>query len=101
MFYTYRQNNSGGYFRGPVCVIIEADSAEEANFIAEEKANLYFDGHGDCHCCGNRWHTARDTEGTEEPTLYGENILFKVGASYLRGDDCKIYYKDGREITVK
>lgn len=43
MFYTYRQNNSGGYYIGPSYVIVEADSSSEADFIAEQNG-IYFNG---------------------------------------------------------
>ena len=49
MFYTFRQNNSGGDFIGPaITVIIEATSPAEANTLAEHNG-LYFDG-----CRNNR-----------------------------------------------
>ena len=38
-------------------VLIEADSSDEANVIAETKG-IYFDGVNsgeDCPCCGDRW----------------------------------------------
>lgn len=47
MFYTYNQNNSGGFFKITKkikhYVIIEADSAKEANKKAEH-IGIYFDG---------------------------------------------------------
>ena len=57
MFYTYRQNNSGGTFVYDesagisVNVIIEANSREQAKRRAEQ-IGLYFDGQMDCDCCG-------------------------------------------------
>lgn len=88
MFYAYRQNNSGGSFYGPINVIIEADSAEEADHIATTHADspIYFDGCSigrDCDCCGDRWYRAYD--GHAEPLVYGEKppedtlILYKYG----------------------
>lgn len=60
-WFEYDQNNSGGSFvindergLGPR-VYIQAHSHIEANAIAETKG-IYFDGEGDCECCGNRWH---------------------------------------------
>lgn len=74
MFFTYRQNNSGGVFTGPArVVVIEAPDAESANAIGET-LGLYFDGRGDCNCCGDRWSKAYDDEGTDSPELYGEPI---------------------------
>ena len=74
MFYTFRQNNSGGFFSGPQFVIIEADSAEEANAIAEEN-DIYFHGVSrglDCSCCGDRWYPVYEGDGDNEPLIYGE-----------------------------
>jgi hypothetical protein len=56
-----------------VYVIVEADSAEEADERAE-RIGLYFDGDGDCSCCGDRWTSAWGDDGTEGPTIYGEPI---------------------------
>lgn len=54
-FYEYVQNNSGGKFTVNkfLChrVIIEADEKLEA-------LGGYFDGEGDCPCCGDRWYRA-------------------------------------------
>ncbi len=64
-FFNYRQNNSGGSFvideaRGlSINVWIEAIDSAHANSRAES-IGLYFDGEGDCPCCGNRWYSAYD-----------------------------------------
>jgi hypothetical protein len=62
-FYEYTQNNSGGSFEvdNDLChrLLIEADSAEQADAIAEA-LGVYFDGcdNGmDCECCGDRWYS--------------------------------------------
>lgn len=77
MFYTFNQNNSGGSFdydaeRGiSAVVIIEADSAEAANERAEQ-IGLYFDGDGDCECCGDRWYSVSGTyDSADVPSIYG------------------------------
>lgn len=78
-FYHYNQNNSGGDFvvdmeRGISChVIIEAENAEHADRLAED-VGLYFDGYGDCSCCGDRWHEAGSRDRSDEPEIYGEPI---------------------------
>lgn len=76
-FFTYSQNNSGGVFCEPAkYVIIEADSADEANRIAEDNG-LYFDGcmtGSDCSCCGDRWYRAYDGEGEDKPMIYSDEI---------------------------
>jgi hypothetical protein len=77
-FYTFRQNNSGGFFIGPKYVIVRANSVEEANEKAEQYAEVYFDGvrdGKDCHCCGNRWYRASEYDGgTDEPQVYDWTI---------------------------
>ncbi len=75
MFYTFKQNNSGGWFdiddNVAVNVIIEANSAEEANQLAQQHG-IYFDGVAegqDCPCCGDRWAEVRESDGKELPVL--------------------------------
>ncbi|MEU7863450.1 hypothetical protein [Nonomuraea sp. NPDC049141] len=83
MFYTYRQNNSGGVFDFDengisVYVIVEAESASEADRKGQE-IGLYYDGRGDCSCCGNRWSSVADSwygdsKGDEVPSIYGTPV---------------------------
>lgn len=79
MFFTYDQNNSGGYFdydaeRGIAnYVIVEAANVDEADFKAQQ-AGVYFD-HSymqDCACCGPRWSEAYG-EGTAFPAIYAKD----------------------------
>ena len=115
MFYTFRQNNSGGSFIGPaITVIIEADGVDDANARAE-KLGLYFDGCADgrdCDCCGDRWHEIWRTEsGTEVPTLWDEPLKLdevytgdKFGANWgeMAGvPNFMVVYKDGSQKVVK
>jgi len=77
MFYTFRQNNSGGYYSGPQYIIIEAADAEEAN-ERSQSTQIYFDGASndgpDCPCCGDRWYRAYSNDkGTDQPEIYGYN----------------------------
>lgn len=68
-FYTFRQNNSGGAFTSPaINVSVEADSADEANDIAESHG-VYFDDDYDfdCKCCGQRWYRATEWDACAEP----------------------------------
>ena len=94
MFYTFIQNNSGGFWIGPHFVCVECDSLEEANQIAQSHG-VYFDGvkNGkDCGCCGSRWERARWVDYlTEEPTYYGSPLKEEK--------DYKIVYKDGRIVN--
>ena len=100
-FYTFSQNNSGGRFRGPEYVIIEAGNAGEANRIAVEDADIYFDGcyKGiDCDCCGDRWHPAYEDEGTETPEIYGEDARHYKGFSSRAS--IVIYYLNGDVVFI-
>lgn len=73
-FFTFSQNNSGGFFTGPAkYVIIEALDMSEADDIAERN-DLYFNGcesGWDCSCCGDRWGRAWGN-GTEKPEIHGK-----------------------------
>lgn len=53
-WFEFRQNNTGGYFKGPaVHVFIEA--MDEVG--AQARANfLGLDNAGSCSCCGDRWN---------------------------------------------
>lgn len=115
MFYDYNQNNSGGSFHYDEsagishCVIVEADDARHADYLAE-RIGLYFDGSGDCQCCGDRWSSKNDSyysdKGSESPSIYGEPIQFgvpfKTTGSYaykwIDGYEAFVHYADG---TVK
>jgi len=112
MFYTYNQSNPGGKFvnndKVGQYVIIESDSADDANSRAEN-VGIYFDGCDDgtdCSCCGDRWHKAElsDSKGNPEPGIYGQSI-----EEFTNGLDiffCEkmltihTYYKDGRHEKV-
>lgn len=64
--YKFRQNNSGGSYdigsKVATTVFIEATSAEQANELAVNKTDIYFDEdyYRDCECCGTRWSRAED-----------------------------------------
>lgn len=101
-FYHYSQNNSGGGFvydkdRGiSHHVVIEAASAEEADMLAES-IGLYFDGDGDCPCCGDRWSNAYG-EGDPVPSVYSEPLTDAWRPSYgkwIKGPECYVHYLSG------
>lgn len=76
-WFTFHQNNSGGYFHGPQYVLIQANSSVSANDIAEEN-DIYFNGVTkgiDCGCCGDRWDRAWHSEGTEKPMVYDPRLI--------------------------
>lgn len=79
MFFTFRQNNSGGQWSYPaINVIVEAEDGPGANSLAERKMDVYFDGCSkgwDCSCCGDRWYPMwTEEEGDDEPSLYGQPV---------------------------
>lgn len=72
-FFDFRQNNSGGGHDIDedsgigVHVIVEAESADDANRRAED-IGLYFDGcddNRDCPCCGDRWYRQYPSDGED------------------------------------
>lgn len=89
-FYEFRQNNSGGSFHVDdqltVRVIIEADTADEANSKAED-LGMYWNGcekGQDCECCGDRWYPAWG-DPMEFPYRYGsmtEKEATKIAEKY-------------------
>ena len=99
MFYTYSQNNSGGSFIGPHHVIVEADSARQANSIAQDH-DVYFDGVEfgvDCECCGDRWiRIEKDSEGKQSPMIWGNtDIQQTLNVSWIRDSSAIVVYLDG------
>lgn len=101
MFYTYSQNNSGGSFVQDVnishYVIIEASSASEANEKAEQ-LGIYFDGDGDCECCGNRWYELSDSwdKGDGVPSIYGEAVWeHSVSFGWMKDYETVVHYISG------
>ena len=108
MFYTYRQNNSGGGFvvndDVTLVVIFQADNSADANYRAQG-VGIYFDGVDkgiDCGCCGDRWAEAWSDDGDPEPMIYGEPIATwnswfnQPGQPYAH-----VYYKDGSKKSFK
>jgi len=102
MFYTYRQNNSGGSFvydeerSLAQYVIVEADSIAEANERAE-MLGIYFDGVDDgydCECCGDRWYRADTYDESETPTIYGQPVEEYLGTRYA-----KMFQEEGQHLV--
>ena len=85
-WFTFNQNNSGGYFHGPRYVLIQANSSVSANAIAE-KNDIYFNGCDkgiDCSCCGDRWDRVWQNNGTEKPMIY-DQVIDTENPSYCDG----------------
>lgn len=104
MFYHFNQNNSGGYFveddKAGVCedVIIEADTAEEAEERLEKIGETVDGFHEYCPCCGERWPGGLidDDDGTEQPKIY-DTPVDQQNAEMFR-KRCFVHYKDGRKV---
>lgn len=105
-FYTFNQNNSGGSFdfdeeKGIThFVIIEAESADAANEIAESKG-VYFNGCDDgldCDCCGDRWWPVSDRDGETRPEIYGQHPYTYDSVKFMapKPEAC-ILFADGRK----
>ena len=77
-WFTFSQNNSGGYFDGPRHVVVQAVNAATANAAAESFAGVYFDGCSkglDCQCCGDRWSRTWDGKYEDKPMVYGVDAV--------------------------
>lgn len=112
-FFTFRQNNSGGWFdfdreQGLThYTIIEAPDVTAA-CVEAIIHGIYFDGCSagiDCSCCGDRWSRPRDYEGYEgyeQPGLYKSGQL--AATTFLSGGrgwmhpnpETVVHYADGR-----
>ena len=109
MFYTLRQNNSGGSFEQDEMVniytIIEAVDAREARDRAKW-VGIYFNGCSkdiDCTCCGDRWSDYFADEGYAEPTIYGEKVASLTDSVWdgkfgRRGHSVVVHYLDGTRM---
>ena len=73
MIYSFRQNNSGGYFTEPAKNIIvkHARDSEHATEIALA-SGMYLGGvaaGADCSCCGDRWYGMSDEHKTLDDAI--------------------------------
>lgn len=113
MFYTFKQNNSGGSFDYDelsgisVNVIVEANSPSEANQLAQD-IGLYFDGcntNMDCPCCGDRWYDSAAYDGGDDvPSSYGKPLALSqdvdtsTSMKWMKGFEIFVHYADGRIV---
>ena len=102
MFYTFMQNGSGGSFtldsEVTHMVIVEAGTADEANAKAES-IGIYFDGYGDCSCCGDRWSRVDEEWDAEEgPCVYGTPVEeWEPLCKWMpEGKEVVVHYADGK-----
>jgi hypothetical protein len=75
LFFTYRQNNSGGSWeindKVTLYVIIEAQTAEEADERAEKIGIEFETG---CPTCGYGWSRADHWESEKQPMIYDQCV---------------------------
>ena len=109
MWYTFSQNNSGGYYIendyvGSI-LFIEALNQNEAN----DKMWAIVEDYSDwCPCCGERWDTpwGDDDEGTETPERYGKKLIGITTIKGLQdfmswfGETMMFYFLDGSRMIV-
>ena len=97
MFYTFSQNNSGGYFVENEkygigeYVIIEESTPELAfkklmSFDSVIKGFLH-----SCRCCGDRWFN-KPIDSSENPEIWGENVYESYSSSCM--EKCFIHRLD-------
>jgi hypothetical protein len=100
MFYTIRQNNSGGYFieneRVGKYVIVEAGNDIEAESKLRDIVSPYSEY---CPCCGERWDFYfNNDDGKEVPMIYDTPIDEYTG----RWDEkIIIYYSNGKKEIIE
>lgn len=95
MFFTFSQNNSGGYYEeddvATHYVIIEATDYKDANKIAEDKGLFDYSW---CECCGERFLSMwDDDDGSEFPMIHNKSV--ESYKSYGDGVYARVFYKDG------
>lgn len=105
-FYTYIQNKTGGVYSHnenlAKNVIIEAEDAYTANTFAKE-LGIYFDGDGDCTCCGKRWTEFNITDaGTYYPEIDSEEITYTYKPEFPEENILTVivYFQDGRVLKI-
>lgn len=100
-YYTFSQNNSGGYFvkdeEKGVCeyLIIQATSVKNAIEKMESIGDSVSGFWNYCDCCGERWSTWIDeSDGYEEPMIYGEIVYDEMHKEMFRSM-APVHYLDG------
>lgn len=99
-FYSFGQNNSGGYHivnqDVSQTVIVEAFNAKEA----EDKAKHITQDYDEyCSCCGERWDTEVDyEEGDIVPSIYGEALSDRLGGWFRT--KAVVYFLNGSRFHI-
>lgn len=100
-WFTYDQNNSGGYFidndQVSHLICVQAETAKEAN----EKASVITEDFSEwCECCGERWYLSeRDSDGADVPAQYGK-ALSESSPCYSR-KTAVLHFANGEVRKVK
>jgi len=100
MFYTFTQNNSGGFdIRNDYIseyVIVEGDDYSDIIHRALD-VGIYFNGvreNIDCECCGDRWSKPSDDDDLDTvPAVYGKSVKPLVDKSNT--SNVVIHYQNG------
>jgi hypothetical protein len=107
-FYTYSQNNSGGYFITnndygvSEIVIIEALNAKDAWGRLEDIGDSVSGFWTSCSCCGDRWSSwIEDEDGTEVPMLYDKKIEEVKKGMFNKVAFVHYYDKNFRRFVLK
>lgn len=96
LWFSYRQNNSGGYY-------VRDENVDEWVFVqalnrkeADARAEMFLDNSDSCPCCGDRWYFGWDDDepGDLEPMIYGEPVSrpMESGREYAY----VLHFADGR-----
>ena len=99
-WYTFSQNNSGGFFiQNDVVaeyVCIQASNAEAA---IDKALRLFANYSRYCECCGERWsyYVSRE-DGTDVPCIY-DTPVSETKPDWAR-EQCILHYADGRVERV-
>lgn len=100
-WFTYSQNNSGGYFIDnddvSHLICIEAENADQANSRALEITEDYGEY---CTCCGERWYCSEwEEDGASEPSQYKVALSKSEPSSYRI--TAVLHFANGNKRKVK
>lgn len=101
MFFTFAQNNSGGYFiKNDLVsewVIVEARNSKEAASLMSDICEDYMEY---CPCCGERWDLDSEyLKEYDEPRIYGEPFVELFKDEWYSDNIVTIHYYDGEKMS--
>ena len=100
-YFGFHQNNSGGSFvfdaKAGISTEVWIEAATLDDAIHRAKGiGLYFDGRGDCPCCGNRWYEyAEETPTPPATSDFSPEYAERVGAA-----GGYVHYLNGRIVPL-